>query len=235
VIAEDLARGRQEVAYEDWFAHQTGGVTAGLSMWPTMLKMLDTLCRDSPDMRDARELLYRQFLPSVEPVLSTSPATTKLMRFLAAEGAVAETAITGQFRISSELVRKLLIERVSPADRVTVPGTPCPFLDGELDIEALLRAAVPHISALDLEQSQRGGSKIAQVASIRNQRVAHEAAYHFALFRVLRSWLPADVVLLTEANAPVDGQNRARCDLVIEVGHRKVVLELCATAAAAEV
>ncbi len=161
-----------------------------------------------------------------------------------------------QYRLSSPLIRNLLLSKVISVDRdQRVPFDAPPLVDAasgpaRYDIPRLITAAIPFFDRAALVPPYRAfkQSRVPGVPALkRDSDVPEEATYHFQLFDVLRRWLPNYASVIPIANVPIEprqyaaaatGEKRAmkaqRCDLLIDIQNRRQVIELAATLPQAE-
>jgi len=232
MLDEKLMIGRSQVSFDEWVEYAALQLPHALKGYATMQKMVDTLTEDSA--RDARNLLTTRFLPANCPIALGDPNEEKLGRFLAAEGALVQ-ADGNTFTIPSPLVHTLLMGKVVSKDKRKPPNDPVPFTEEKaLDIVALIRGALKafHPKAVDtaLLQSFKQG----EGPGIAGKRVPSEISYHIELRNVLASWLPVQVAVASEANAPaLETQPKLgrppRCDIFINSAGHCYALELMAS------
>src|SRR5205823_2241830 len=121
-------------------------VESQLKVWPTMVKLIDTLRDTAPSIREARSLLRTRFLSSLDPVKPTLPQEDVLCQFLAAEGAIVADPTRSSYQISSPLIRTLLLYHVLAFDKRPAPSAAVPFkIDGGLDLLGLARLSIPFL------------------------------------------------------------------------------------------
>jgi len=164
--------------------------------------------------------------------------------YLAAEGVLVPGEEPGTFKLSSPLVRWLILQRVIPIVFPFHPRKDIPYFKNsyDLDIFRVLKYAVQSFDKDIISHACTRSYKTAKVHvnSISNQHVPRESVYDSELLRILRNWL-------NPANMQITGQwhlisyksnKRVRhrySDIVIDSpSGQRIVLELIATANSAD-
>jgi hypothetical protein len=198
----------------------------------TFVKMKDTLLRDDTDIRQAVKLLRSDFLTNFDPV---NPRTQMdLASFLAAEGVLTPGEYTGTFKISSPLVRWLILQRIIPRVFPTSPQTEVPYHSSRtLDILEALKQIVVIFDKEIIRSLSSYKTACVAVNSLENVTVPRESVYDAELYRIMTNWFSEFIVtgqwhLKYRANGHV---NHKYIDIVISrPGHPTIALELLATA-----
>ena len=155
--------------------------------------------------------------------------------YLASEGVLVPGEEAGAFKLSSPLVRWLILQRVIPNVFPSRPREEIPFFKDSQDLDTLiaLKFAVKTFDKDIISLARFRSFKTAKVwvNGKRNQYVPRESVYDAELCQILRNWLSI-------ANFKVTGQWHLKSnkkhmysDIVIDtpIGD-KIVLELLATA-----
>lgn len=87
-IDEILLHKESSITYEEWIRYATYKLSAAVSQYPTVKKLIDSLHRTDGKMKAARDLLYRRFLPNEHFVELYDSKERRLASFLASEGAL---------------------------------------------------------------------------------------------------------------------------------------------------
>ena len=155
--------------------------------------------------------------------------------YLASEGVLVPGEKAGAFKLSSPLVRWLILQRVIPNAFPSCPREEIPFFNDSqyLDTLIVLKLAVKSFDRNIISLARLRSFKTAKVwvNGRRNQHVPRESVYDAELYRILRNWLSV-------ANFKVTGQWHLKSnkkhmysDIVIDTTMGdKIVLELLATA-----
>jgi len=146
---------------------------------------------------------------------------------------------TGAFKLSSPLVRWLILQRVIPIVFPSCPRNDIPFFKDSkvLDTLITLRLATKSFDKDIISLARIRSYKIAKVRvnGEPNQPVPRESVYDAELYRVLRNWLSPSKFQITGQWHLVYNRGTRRqhrySDIVIDTPYgQKIVLELLATA-----
>jgi len=227
-IDETLLKNKAQVTFEDWLNYAVFRLEDEISMWPTLVSLINTLRETSPAMSAIRTLLYRRFLPNEGPVKVNDPIDQPKANFLAAEGALRYEG-DASYSVPSPLLRSLLSrEVVMKLEGLPLPRIPPPFIMNglALDVVPLLKTALAVFNADLLRSAVRESFKISLLPGMTHLQVPQEAVYQSELERILRSWLPSSVPVIPQSNAG----GRKRTDLIIAPSEKhRIVLELVAS------
>jgi len=99
---------------------------------------------------------------------------------------------------------------------------PPPFTSGGfgLDVLRLLETSLKALDASYLRNATRRSFKRAALPGLQGVLVPQEAVYQSELERILRSWLPSEVVVLPQSNAG----GRKRSDLIVVPSESTMIL-----------
>ncbi|GBB94255.1 hypothetical protein RclHR1_02320010 [Rhizophagus clarus] len=161
--------------------------------------------------------------------------------FLTAEGVLVPGRRAGSFKLSSSLVRWLILQRVIPKAFPSCPHNEVPFYNsGDLNILSTLEYAVSSFDRDIIKLASIRSFKIARVYvdGVLNRYVPRESVYDAELYRVLWNWLSINLGFQITGQWHMisyrdDGNNRRQhnySDIVITSRRQKIVLELLATA-----
>lgn len=220
--------------YDLWLQYAIKHLEEKIISWPTMQKMVETLCSSSAYAKGARTLLRQRFLPSgVSAVALHTQKEVTFGKFLAAEGALRSDG-TSSFYIPSPLVHKLLLERVVITDkRRTIPKKQIPYINEgtSVDVADLIESAVACIDPMAIQRAFRASFKRSRIPGLkRDFPVPQESVYQQELFSILRQWFSDEVEIDTQVNLP-SGDSNSRCDMIIEPSIvSRIVVELVANA-----
>lgn len=204
--------------------------------YQTFLRMKDALLIDDTDTRRAMKLFRSNFLSNIEPV-PVADDQMDLALFLTAEGVLVPGEEAGTFKISSPLVRWLILQRVIPKVFPSSPKVEVPYRSSPrtLDILEILKQAVCTFDRGNMNLAYLRSFKRAyvNVNNVRNECVPKESVYEAELYRILSNWLIGFKITgqwhIVRHN---NGHNQHKySDIVIDSpGYPTVVLELLATA-----
>ena len=198
----------------------------------TFIKMKNTLLRDDTDTRQAMKLLQSDFLTNFD---SVNPRTQMdLALFLTAEGVLTPGEDAGTFKISSPLVRWLILQRIIPRVFPTSPEKEVPYHSScTLDtLEALKQIVVVFDKEIIKSLSSYKTAHV-MVNDLKNVTVPRESVYGAELYRIMTNWFGEFIVtgqwhLKYQASGHI---NHKYVDIVISrPGHPTIAFELLATA-----
>ena len=112
--------GEMHLTYDKWHNFSISSLENIVIQYATFQKMIETLKR--PDAKSAVDLFRSDFLVDMNPKDVTE---VQLARFLTAEGVL--LAVDGLFRLSSPLVRCLIIRHVIPSVYPSCPSRTIPL------------------------------------------------------------------------------------------------------------
>jgi len=156
--------------------------------------------------------------------------------YLASEGVLVPGEEAGAFKLSSPLVRWLILQRVIPNVFPSRPREDIPFFKDSQNLDTLLtlKLAVKSFDKDIISLACFRSFKTAKVRvnSKRNQHVPRESVYDAELCRILRNWLSvANFKVTGQWHLISNGDKKHRySDIVIDTPFgEKIVLELLAT------
>ena len=138
-------------------------------------------------------------------------------------------------QVPSPIIRSLIWTQVATTiEGAPIPRVPPPFIvnGAALDVVSLLKTSLLAFDPSLFRNAIGASYKMASLPGLQDVPVPQEAVYQSELQRILRSWLPARVAVLPQANAG----SLYCCDIVI-VPHEnhKILLELVASAPLADI
>ncbi len=206
--------------------------------------MKDALLKESA--RRAVKFFRTYFLANSDPIVVTNTdvitntdavTNTDLAQFLTAEGALLPDKEAGSFKISSPLVRWLILQRVIPmvfpsSPKVDIPFRSIPHTLATLDTLEVLKQSLCVFDKETMSWAPIRSFKVAHVYvnNSKDQLVPRESIYDAELYQILSNWL---------INFQITGQwhlvyynNKHKhkySDIVITSPGYCIVLELLAT------
>jgi hypothetical protein len=199
--------------------------------YPTMKKIIRLLSGDEEFAREARQILSIHFLPFSKATLTPTPNVMKVIKWLNAEGVLISNN-PGTFELTSPLLRLIILSKVIRKDRRQTPSEPPPrFSHGNmLDIQNILFQAISFINPQNIIDAYSISCKKNRGNSYkRDAPVPEEAVYHFEIFTILCSWFPGGISISPEVvpypNSKKAELSRQRCDILIQEGKRKYLIE----------
>ena len=210
----------KEGIYLDYDVWQSFSITLlgeEIIEYPTFIKMKDTLLKK--DAKPAMKFFRSKFLANVDSVSTTD---TNLAMFLTAEGVLVSDDEDGKFKISSLLIRQLILQRIIPKVFPSFPKVEVPFhtFSHTLNTFEVLNQII-HVFDKEAITAKRS-YKIAN----NNKKVPSEKLYEAEMYRILSDWLITFGFTITGQWHLKFENKHSYCDIVID---KRIVLELLAT------
>nr|CAG8507490.1 6128_t:CDS:2 [Entrophospora candida] len=211
--------------------------------YQTFRSMVNTLLE--PRYKNAMDFFRSNFLVDIGLEFKKVPNidNIELAEFLAAEGVLLPGRSPETFKISSPLVRWLILSRVIPKVYPSCPQVEIPFHSSSntLDILEVLKQVVRIFDKKIIEVTSCHSFKMAHVfvEASKDRRVPRESVYDSELYRILSNWLSIKNFQITgqwHLISRTGGRNNHKySDIIINSpDHPTVVLELLATAKQSE-
>jgi len=208
--------------------------------YPTLNKVMNLLRSDDELAKNARTILSTYYLPYSQAILQPRPVHLRVTKWLAANGILMSHS-PGFYRMTSPLIREIILSKVTPIDRRKTPSEPPERLENHmLDMETNICKAVEFFNSETIIQSYNLSFKKNRGSIYeRDACVPEEAVYHFELYTILSSWFPDSINILPEVLPYPDTEDRSlsrqRCDILITEGLTKYLLEIEASDSSGEI
>ncbi|CAG8768333.1 12030_t:CDS:2, partial [Racocetra fulgida] len=225
-------KARLHLSYNSWQRFATFLLGNAILEYPTFMRMKDALLNENSV--DAMKQFRSDFLANFDPIF-VAGNKRNLALFLTAEGVLVPGDNDGTFKISSPLVRWMVLQQIIPHVFLTSPKVDVPYhpSTGTLDIFEVLKQV---IRVFDRETiKSRNSFKLARVlvSNVNNQKVPRESVYDAELYQIMSNWLGRFTItgqwhLKYRASEHI---NNKYVDIVIsQLNHPTIALELLATA-----
>ncbi|CAB5381201.1 unnamed protein product [Rhizophagus irregularis] len=232
-IEDNLLRklDKRLLTYKTWECYKVSSLMGAMVDYQTFRNLVNSL--KSPEAKDALNFFRNNFLVDVgyEVKVTTDIDSAE---YLASEGVLVPGEEAGAFKLSSPLVRWLILQRVIPNVFPSRPREEIPFFKDSQDLDTLiaLKYAVKTFDKSIISLARFRSFKTAKVLvnGKRKQHVPRESVYDAELCRILRNWLSVANFEVTGQWHLISNGNRYS-DIVIDTPFgEKIVLELLATA-----
>ncbi|RGB41798.1 hypothetical protein C1646_684852 [Rhizophagus diaphanus] len=238
-IEDNLLRelNEQILIYKTWECYKVSFLMNVIVDYLTFRNLVRTLLK--PEAKNAVNFFRNHFLIDFghEMNITTDIDSINSAEYLAYEGVLVPGEHAGFFKLSSPLVRWLILQRVIPNVFPSCPKEEIPFYKDSQYLDTLftLKFAVKSFDKDIIKLASFRSFKTAkvQVNGQRNQRVPRESVYDAELYRILRNWLcVANFEVTGQWHLISNGNKKHRySDIVIDTPFdEKIVLELLATA-----
>ncbi|RHZ83804.1 hypothetical protein Glove_87g232 [Diversispora epigaea] len=227
---------KRHISFDIWKHFSVMLLGGEIIEYQAFLRMKDALLMDDLDTRRAVKLLRTNFMSNIDFV-PVAENQMDLAFFLTAEGVLIPGEDFGTFKISSPLVRWLILQRIIPQVFPSSPKVEVPYHSSSqtLDILEILKQAIRTFDKENMGLAFiRSSKKVhVNVNKVKNQRVPRESVYDAELYRILSNWLIGFQItgqwhLIRRTN----GRNYHKYTVIAITAseHDTVVLELLATA-----
>ncbi|CAG8754795.1 15930_t:CDS:2, partial [Cetraspora pellucida] len=220
------------LSYDSWQRFATFLLGNAILEYPTFMRMKDALLNENSV--DAMKLFRSDFLANFDPVLVTGNKRN-LALFLTAEGVLVPGDNDGTFKISSPLVRWVVLQQIIPHVFPTSPKVDVPYhpSTGILDIFEVLKQVIRVFDQETIKSCNYFKLARVLVSNANNREVPKESVYDAELYRIMSNWLGRFTItgqwhLKYRASGHI---NNKYIDIVISrPDHPTIALELLATA-----
>ncbi|CAG8610548.1 16725_t:CDS:2 [Funneliformis mosseae] len=237
-IEDNLLRklNKRLLTYKTWECYKVSSLMDAMVDYQTFRNLVNSL--KGPENKDALNFFRNNFLVDfgheVKVTIDINSAES-----LASEGVLVPAEEAGAFKLSSPLIRWLILQRVIPIVFPSCPRNDVPFFKDSkvLDTLVTLKLATKSLDKDIISLARIRSYKIAKVwvNGESNQPVPRESVYDAELCRVLRNWPCPSMFQITGQWHLVYNKSSKRqhrySDIVIDTPYgQKIVLELLATA-----
>ncbi|RIA82228.1 hypothetical protein C1645_879297 [Glomus cerebriforme] len=224
------------LSHSIWECYKVKSLMDDILEYQTFRNLVNSL--KSPEAKVALDFFRNYFLVDFGQEVKV---TTEIdsAEYLASEGVLVPCGEAGVFKLSSPLVRWLILQRVIPVIFPSCPRIDIPFFKNSTELDTLL-TLIPATKSFDKEIISFASVRSYKIAKVRvngelNLPVPRESVYDAELCRVLRNWLCPSKFQITGQWHLVYNRGSKRhhrySDIVIDTPyHQKIVLELLATA-----
>ncbi|RGB29297.1 hypothetical protein C1646_672570 [Rhizophagus diaphanus] len=235
-IEDNLLRklDKRILTYKTWECYKVSSLMDAMVDYQTFRNLVNSL--NSPEARVALNFFRNNFLVDFGYEVKVTTEINSA-EYLASEGVLVPGEEAGAFKLSSPLVRWLILQRVIPNVFPSRPREEIPFFKNSQDLDTLiaLKFAVITFDKDIISLACFRSFKTAKVwvNGKRNQHVPRESVYDAELCRILRNWLSvANFKVTGQWHLISNGNKKHRySDIVIDTPFgEKIVLELLATA-----
>ncbi|RGB29791.1 hypothetical protein C1646_310438 [Rhizophagus diaphanus] len=235
-IEDNLLRNlnRRCLSYEIWECYKASSLMDAIVNYQTFRNLVKSL--QSPKVKNVLDFFRNHFLVDFGHEINVD-ADINSAEYLASEGVLVPGKEAGSFKLSSPLVRWLILQRVIPIVFPSCPKEEIPLFRDSNDLDTLITLKLA-IRSFDKDIIRLARLRSYKIAKVRvngktNQSVPRESVYDAELYRILRNWLSVANFKVTGQWHLItnNGKKHRYSDIVIDTPlGQKIVLELLATA-----